>query len=52
MIYVSADTLKEKTAQGVETYYRVFLSPKTIPVVSTIGRSLDILSGMTAQVVI
>lgn len=50
VIYVSADTLKEETSRGIETYYRVRLSPKTIPVVSTIGRSLDILPGMTAQV--
>jgi len=50
VIYVSADTLKEETSRGVETYYRVHVSPKENPVVTTIGRSLDILPGMTAQV--
>ncbi len=50
VIYVSADTLKEESSRGIETYYRVHVSSKTNPVVSTIGRSLDILPGMTAQV--
>ncbi len=50
VIYVSADTLKEETNRGVETYYRVHVTSNSNPVVSTIGRSLDILPGMTAQV--
>ncbi|MDQ6992376.1 MAG: HlyD family efflux transporter periplasmic adaptor subunit [Mariprofundus sp.] len=48
--YVSGDTLKEDTNRGQEIYYRVHVSPTTHPVVSTIGRSLHILPGMTAQV--
>ncbi|MBF0220604.1 MAG: HlyD family efflux transporter periplasmic adaptor subunit, partial [Gammaproteobacteria bacterium] len=48
--YVSADTLKEETAQGVEIYYRVHLVPMQQPVTTTTGRALDILPGMTAQV--
>ena len=49
VIYVSADTLKESTAKGEETYYRVHVRPDSSPVVSTTGRKLDVLPGMTAQ---
>jgi len=48
--YVSADTLKEDTNQGTQMYYRVHIVPKSTPVVTTIGRSLEIIPGMTAQV--
>lgn len=48
--YVSADTLKETKERGEEIYYRVRLSPTTNPVLTTTGRQLDILPGMTAQV--
>ena len=48
--YVSADTLKEQTQRGEEIYYRVHLAPTAHPVVTTTGKSLDILPGMTAQV--
>ncbi|MGB1091204.1 MAG: HlyD family type I secretion periplasmic adaptor subunit [Oceanobacter sp.] len=48
--YVSADTLKEEGNQGTEIYYRVHVTPNSHPVVSSIGRELDILPGMTAQV--
>jgi adhesin transport system membrane fusion protein len=48
--YVSADSLKEETARGTETFYRVRVAPDRVPVVTTTGRSLDILPGMTAQV--
>lgn len=50
VIYVSADTLKEDTGQGVDIYYRVHVKAKSNPVVTTIGRSLEILPGMIAQV--
>ncbi len=50
VLYVSADTLKDEVAGSEEIYYRVHVSPKTAPVVTTSGRSLDILPGMTAQV--
>ena len=51
VIYVSADTLKEETNRGIETYYRVQVATiSTNPVVTTIGRELEILPGMTAQV--
>ncbi len=48
--YVSPDTLKERTARGDEIYYRVHVSTETNPVTTTIGKKLDILPGMTAQV--
>lgn len=48
--YVSADTLKEDSRSGTETYYRVHLVPEEFPVRSSTGRTLDILPGMTVQV--
>jgi len=49
--YVSADTLKEDTGRGQEIYYRVHVVPTSSnPVTSSIGRTLEILPGMTAQV--
>ena len=50
VIYVSADTLKEETKTGTETYYRVHLVPTVLPVQTTTGKSLTLLPGMTAQV--
>lgn len=50
VVYVSADTLKEETGRGEEIYYRVHVSTATNPVTTTIGKALDILPGMTAQV--
>lgn len=49
VVYVSADTLKERTARGEETYYRVHVITEMIPVTTTTGKILDILPGMTAQ---
>jgi adhesin transport system membrane fusion protein len=48
--YVSADTLKKDTAHGEETSYRVHVSPSSTPVVSSNGKTLEILPGMTAQI--
>lgn len=50
VVYVSADTLKEETGKGEEIYYRVHISTLSNPVVTTSGRQLEILPGMTAQV--
>ncbi len=50
VVYVSADTLKESTSQGEEIYYRVHIASDSNPVVSSTGKTLDILPGMTAQV--
>ena len=51
VVYVSADTLKEDTGRGQEIYYRVHVvSNSANPVVSSIGRKLEIQPGMTAQV--
>lgn len=48
--YVSADTLKESTPRGEETYYRVHVRPNRLPITSNTGRNLDVLPGMTAQI--
>lgn len=48
--YISADTLKEDTKTGEQTYYRVHVVTSDIPVKTKTGRTLDILPGMTAQV--
>lgn len=50
VVFVSADSLKEETSRGVETYYRVRIKPNQTPVITTTGRTLEILPGMTAQV--
>ncbi|WP_041277911.1 HlyD family efflux transporter periplasmic adaptor subunit [Desulfotalea psychrophila] len=49
VVYVSADTLKEKTARGEDIYYRVHVITEMTPVTTTTGKVLDILPGMTAQ---
>lgn len=48
--YVSADTLKEETKVGEQTYYRVHVVTTANPVKTRTGRTVDILPGMTAQV--
>jgi adhesin transport system membrane fusion protein len=48
--YVSADTIKDRTARGEDIYYLVHVVPTLHPVVSTTGRTLEILPGMTAQI--
>lgn len=48
--YVSADTLKERTAKGDEVYYRVHIALPSSKVSTTTGKQLDILPGMTTQV--
>lgn len=48
--YVSADTIKEEGKSGELTYYRVHVSTSAKPVVTSTGKTLDILPGMTAQV--
>ena len=50
VVYVSADTLKEDSSQGEEIYYRVHVVPLSLPIVTSIGRSVEMLPGMTAQV--
>lgn len=50
VIYVSADTLKENTPGGEEIYYRVHVSQATTPLITTTGKTLEILPGMTARV--
>jgi adhesin transport system membrane fusion protein len=48
--YVSADTLKEQSEQGTSVYYRVHIRPDGFPAITTTGRTLEIVPGMTAQV--
>ena len=48
--YVSADTIKEDTKAGEQTYYRVHVETSGNPVKTRNGKILDILPGMTAQV--
>lgn len=48
--YVSADTLKEDSRSGEQTYYRVHVRTSAAPVRSQTGHVLDVLPGMTAQV--
>lgn len=50
VMYVSADTIKEETRSGEQTYYRVHVETSGSPVVTRIGKTLEILPGMTAQV--
>lgn len=50
VVYVSADTLKKETGRGEEIHYRVHIRPSRTPVLTTTGKALDILPGMTAQV--
>jgi adhesin transport system membrane fusion protein len=50
VVYVSPDTLKEKTAKGEEAYYRAHIATSNLPLLTTTGRELNILPGMTAQV--
>jgi len=50
VIYVSADTLKEESANGTEIYYRVHIVPNSTPVTTTTGKVLEVLPGMTTQV--
>lgn len=48
--YVSADTLKEEKSRGEDIYYRVHLASESYPVMTSTGKRLEILPGMTAQV--
>jgi len=48
--YISADTLKEETRTGEQSYYRVHVVTSGNPVKTRTGRTVEILPGMTAQV--
>lgn len=50
VVYVSADTIKEDTKTGEQTYYRVHVEIPANPVRTRSGKNLEILPGMTAQV--
>jgi len=48
--YISADTLREDTKQGEQTYYRVKISMSKDALVSHKGNTIALQPGMTAQV--
>lgn len=48
--YVSADTIKEESKNGEQTYYRVHVETPGREVRTRTGKTIDILPGMTAQV--
>lgn len=48
--YISADTIKEDTRTGEQTYYRVHVVTSGNPVKTRTGRTVEIVPGMTAQV--
>jgi adhesin transport system membrane fusion protein len=50
VLHVGADTIKEDTKAGEQTYYRVHVETSGNPVKTRSGKTLDILPGMTAQV--
>ncbi|OED34384.1 hemolysin secretion protein D [PVC group bacterium (ex Bugula neritina AB1)] len=50
VVYVSADTLKEETRFGEQTYYRVYVKLPESPFETRIGRTIEVSPGMTAQV--
>lgn len=49
VVYVSADSMKKDTGRGEEIHYRVHVKPDAYPVVSSSGKTLEILPGMTVQ---
>lgn len=48
--YVSPDTIKEQVRGSEQAFYRIHVAIKGQPVVTQIGKTLEILPGMTAQV--
>lgn len=50
VVYVSADSMKKDTGRGEEIHYRVHVKPDSYPVLTSSGKSLEILPGMTVQV--
>lgn len=50
VVFISGDTIVEEGARGEETYYKVHISLPAPPFQTTIGKQIDIIPGMTAQV--
>jgi membrane fusion protein, adhesin transport system len=50
VIHVGADTIKEESKTGEQTYYRVHVETAGSLTTTRTGKQLDILPGMTAQV--
>lgn len=49
-MFISGDTMVEDTARGEETYYKAHISLPNEPFITSIGKKVDIIPGMTAQV--
>lgn len=50
VVFISGDTMVEDTARGEETYYKAHISLPNEPFITSIGKKVDIIPGMTAQV--
>ena len=50
VVFISGDTIVEEGARGQETYYKVHISFPSEPFLTTIGKEINIIPGMTAQV--
>lgn len=50
VVFISGDTMVEETARGEEMYYKAHISLPGMPFTTSIGKSVDIIPGMTTQV--
>lgn len=50
VVFISGDTTVEEGSRGEETYYKAHISLPKPPFYTTIGKQVDIIPGMTAQV--
>lgn len=50
VVYISPDTLNEKTPEGEKSYFRVHIKLKKHEIISKSGKVIEITPGMTAQV--
>jgi multidrug efflux pump subunit AcrA (membrane-fusion protein) len=50
VVYISPDTLSEKTAEGEKTYFRVLIELNQHELISKSGKKIEIAPGMTAQI--
>lgn len=50
VVYISGDTMVEETARGEEMYYKAHISLPDTPFKTSIGKSVEIIPGMTTQV--
>jgi adhesin transport system membrane fusion protein len=50
VVFISGDTMIEETSRGEETYYKAHISLPAAPFLTSIGKTVDIIPGMTTQV--